>query len=153
MAVPIDISEFLAGLHAATPEELGFVVAAAAHWRNVLRSQSGWDLEFPDAVVADDRNAIEKLSPLLARLNEERTPETELLAAGLMVWLHTLNAFETPAKFSGGQELWIELKRGMPYAFHAALRLEQLYGRRLDLKGADRIPHNLIPSDDEEDVA
>jgi hypothetical protein len=72
-----DIDRFIRGLKGAGDSEVGAMVACAAHWRNILEAQFGWDLDHSDLVdLADHGNhllpttgwrAFQIASPIAAR--------------------------------------------------------------------------------------
>lgn len=67
------------------------------------------------------------------------------MATGLMVWLHSIRASQTPEIRVRGREMWAELRRGIPYARAVATDFQAYVGMVLKIDGVERIPENLWP--------
>jgi hypothetical protein len=126
-----------------TAQEVAGLVVFAAHWRNALEEGFGWDLDHPDFVAVQDIGAATRLNRMIRDVQKQEP----VMAAGLMVWLHSVRASQTPEVRSRGREMWAELERGMDYAYSAAVDLRAL-GLQLNTKGLDRMPQNLLPDRD-----
>jgi hypothetical protein len=138
-----DIDRFIRGLKGAGDSEVGAVVACAAHWRNTLEAQFGWNLDHPGLVAAvQDVGAAMKLNRMIREV-QKREPA---MAVGLMVWLHSVRASQTPEIRLRGREMWAELERGIPHSYSDAEGYELVGGVRLNIDGVDRIPENLAPA-------
>jgi hypothetical protein len=123
-----DIDRFISGLKGMSAQEVAGIVVFAAHWRNALEEGFGWDLDHPDFVAVQDIGAATRLNRMIRDVQKQEP----VMAAGLMVWLHSV---------------WAELERGMDYAYSAAVDLRAL-GLQLNTKGLDRMPQNLLPDRD-----
>jgi len=136
-----DINRFIMGLKGASPPEVGMVVVFANHWRNVLERQFNWNLDHPDLVAATDIVAALRLNRMIREVQKKDAAK----AAGLMVWLHTIRASETPEIRLLGREMWAQLSRGIPHTEQAADGVFQVFGVFMDTTGIDRVPENLRP--------
>jgi hypothetical protein len=138
-----DIDRFISGLKGAGDSEVGAIVACATHWRNVLEAQFGWDLDHPDLVVAaQDIGAAMKLNRMIREVQQSEPA----MAVGLMVWLHSVRASQTPEIRLRGREMWAELERGIPHAYDGAEGFRIVGGMNLNIEGVERIPENLAPA-------
>jgi len=137
-----DLERFLLSLRGAEPMEIGGVLALACHWRGKLEKHFGWNLDCPDLVIVSDTAGAMKVRQMI-REAQEKEPT---MAAGLMVWLHTLRATQTPEVRPKAREMWAQLERGLPYVEEAAETLQIVTGYALQTQGADRIPQNLRPT-------
>ena len=134
-----DINRLILGLKGGSPSEVGMVVVFTNHWRNVLEKQFNWNLDHPDLVALAEIGVAFRINRM-ARTVQKEEPAT---AAGLMVWLHTIRASETPEIRVLGREMWAQLARGIPYAEEAADGIFHVFGIRLNTTGVQRIPTNL----------
>jgi hypothetical protein len=134
-----DISRFIAGLKGASAQEVGMIVLGANHWRNVLESKFGWNLDHPDIVAMRDIGAAVTLNGMIRDVQKVNPA----MAPGLMVWLHSVRASQTPEIRALGREMWSQLARGIPHVEETAHGLVAHLGVRLDPNGYDRMPENL----------
>jgi len=125
--------------------EIGGVLALACHWRAKLEKHFGWNLDDPDLVIVSDIACAMKVRRMINEV-QEKEPTT---AAGLMVWLHTLRATQTPEVRPKAREMWAQLQRGLPYVEEAAETLQIVTGHVVQTKGAERIPQNLRPTSEQ----
>ena len=144
-AIEEDLDRFLLGLKGSDSSELGLIVAVASHWRNRLETEFGWNLDYPDTVEAQDPTAPLKLVKMIRQNQMGRNDPMNLMAAGLMVWIHTLRASARPELRLKGREMWGELCRGIPHADSAVSIIAQHHGLHIDAHGAERVPDNLQP--------
>jgi hypothetical protein len=135
-----DIDRFILGLRGASSSELGCIVALTSHWRNALAATFGWNLDHPDLVSVQDMGAAMKVNRMIRDV-QQREP---FYAPGLMVWLHSIRASQTPEIRLRGREMWSVLAGGIPFAEQAAEDL-QVMGVHLFIDGFERIPQNLTP--------
>ena len=136
-----DINRFILGLRGGSPSEIGTVVVFANQWRNQLEERFNWDLSYPNLVAAKDISSTIRLNQMVRAAQKEQSAG----AAGLMVWLHTLRASDTPELRLLGREMWAQLARGIPHAKDAAEGIFDVFGVRMDTTGVERIPENLGP--------
>jgi len=92
-------------------------VACATDWRHKLHDE-GCDLLDPSICLAKDPMITFRLSNAIGKLQRSGNPQ---LAAGLMVWVHTLRAMTRPELRTLGRAMWRELERGFPHVEEAAL--------------------------------
>lgn len=135
-----DIDRFLVSLEGMDAEAIGMVVACATHWRNVF-SKDGINLREP--MMEGRRNPM--LAFEINRMIAQAQKADPSMAAGLMVWLHTIRAVTYPELRLKGRRLWGQLRRGFEFAQGGANDLHQLSGRVLDATGHDQIPADLNP--------
>jgi hypothetical protein len=134
-----DIDRFIRGLKGAGPQEVGAILACAAHWRNVLEAEFGWDLDHPDLVASmQDIGAAMKLNRMIREVQQKEPA----MAVGLMVWLHSIRASQTPEIRMQGREMWDQLQRGTRHVFEGAASYNA-FGFYLNTHGFWRKPENL----------
>ncbi|WP_183211058.1 hypothetical protein [Brevundimonas halotolerans] len=136
-----EMQTFVDGLKAVDADELGFVVAQAASWRNELEDQ-GYDLMDPLVFHALNPTAVSSLVKVVHGLQKQGIPQ---VASGLMVWVHTLRAGNSLRLRAKAREMWTELSRGFPHAVNARSALNEAAGAWLDIEGYDEIPIGLNP--------
>ena len=116
-----DLEDFLSRLKGMDSDELGLPGAHAYLWADHLLEQFGWDVFYPQVVIADDKMAILKLGNL-TRSAQRQGGDARLAPAGGLVWMHTLRAAENQKLRMGAREIWYHLRRGFPYTQDAANR-------------------------------
>lgn len=133
--------EFLKRLRAMDGEELGLVVALATDRRHILEAD-GHLVSDPTIYVAANPDFTFQLSR--ATIQHQKQGNL-VLAAALMVWIHTLRAGTRLELRQYGRDMWRELQRGFPYVEQAALDAEHLFGKRLNVEGFNEFPKGLTP--------
>lgn len=136
-----EMQTFIDGLRAVDAEEIGFVVAHAANWRNELEVR-GYNLLDPLVFHASDPNAVSVLVKTVQGLQKQGIPQ---VAPGLMVWVHTLRAGNSLNLRAKAREMWAELVRGFPHTEQAWRDWKETVGVWLDINGYDEIPVGLNP--------
>jgi hypothetical protein len=135
-----DIERFLKGLRGSRIEELAMITAVATHWRIVFATQ---DIDLLDPVEAERKKPV-----LLMQINlliKEVQREKPSMAAGLMVWLHTVRAANMPEIRAQGREMWTELAKSFHEVRSAAEMFETVTGVQLYTKDPTHIPIGLEP--------
>lgn len=138
-----ELDQFIARLSAMDSEELGLVVAISTDRRHKLYELFGWDLLDPILVDAGDIAAAMKLNQLIRQVQKDNNM---VVAAALMVWLHTLRAATAPDLRAKGRLLWGQLQRGFPHVFDAEAGFVAMGGPELNLDGYERFPEGLSPT-------
>ena len=138
------IDSYLLKLRAMDADEIGYVVALAAHMRNKFLDETGIDLLDPYAATAADPDCVIKLSKT-ADYFQKKGMIGRINAAGIMVWIHTLRATINPDIRMTVRAMWGELSRGFPYVQDGARLLKNMTGDTLVLSGAGRYPDGLTP--------
>ncbi|MBI2718162.1 MAG: hypothetical protein HY245_04940 [Rhizobiales bacterium] len=133
-----DIERFNSMVKGASAEQVGLLVAMAAHYKNSL-AKEGVDLLHP--MVAEEKDPLVALK--ITRLITSAQRGDPANATGWMVWLHTLRAANTPEIRFQGRLLWRELSRGFPYVEAAADDLAQVMNFQLDINDYDMVPEGL----------
>lgn len=137
-----------------------------------LKSQDGRDIAVSVIVSTAYRNSVLKieninlLSPaiefqldplILLRvgmgIKEKQKTEDYVVAAALMIWLHTIRSITHPSLRSLGRSIWAELARGMacvPELIEEGAilsLLNDMYPTMIfDITGYDKFPIGLTPS-------
>lgn len=137
-----ELAEFISRLHAMDGSEIGLIVACATNHRHVLATHNGWDLLNPATLEIADPMIALKLGDIVRSLQGKGRPE---LAAGTMVWLHTVRAASNLDLRQSGREMWRELSRGFDHAEEAAVDFATLTGHVFDTHGYDTFPAGLTP--------
>ena len=140
-AMETDLDRFLLGLKGANSVELGIVLALGAYWQDKLLRNFGWDVT--DPVLLEKENPTVAIT--IGRLIRETQRDTPHMAPGLMLWLHSFRAANTPELTLKGREMWIELQRGVDYVQSVIDELT-LAGVQIDVADfEDMIPIGLEP--------
>lgn len=147
-AMRADVDRFILALRGADPHEVGGVLACTYHWMHKLNELYGWDLRQPYVVDSQDPAVAIKINRLLREVQQRQ----QVLAPGLMVWLHTVRATQTPELRVTGREMWTLLLRGSPHLREGA-EMFALYGMQLDRSRAGQVPDNLVSSTVEDEGA
>jgi hypothetical protein len=135
------MSEFITGLRSADGEELGLVVAIATHLRNGME-EKGLIISDPIVFTSTHPYFTYEMSKTVIKLQKEGKLQ---LAAGWMVWVHTLRAGTRLELRQFGRDMWRELARGFPHVETAAITWGALQGVELDTRGAAEFPKGLTP--------
>jgi len=144
-----DLERFVLSLRGQSPEELGMLVAIATVIRLNLRANGhlsdgvlGVGMPVSDADQAATQLRISRLVRQFQKMNQLSD------AAGTMVWLHSLRAFNYPEVRLLGRQMWAELERGFPHVFDAFHFIENTTGQSLPpgaLIASQFIPEGLEP--------
>lgn len=138
-----ELEEFVARLKALDGHELGLILAMATHQRHVFLSAKGWQLIYPAALVDQPQNVPMQLAEIIKTLQGQGRPD---IAAGVMVWLHTVRALQSPDLKQFGREMWGQLERGTPFCEEAAAIFSKMPGGSEILTvGFDPFPEGLSP--------
>jgi hypothetical protein len=139
-----DLEQFTARLSAMDSYEIGMIVAVATDRRHKLGELYGWDMLDPLSVEKLDPYAAVKLSRIIKQVQSDGHT---IVAAGLMVWIHTLRAGTSLDLRILGRRLWSQLSRGFPHAIDAELSLDNTRrdGIILNMQGYDQFPIGLTP--------
>lgn len=103
--------------------ELGPVLVMASSMRCSLVASSEVSQDFFDGLDLHSERALFvpfKLNRLIQQYQRDGAP---ILAAGVMVWLHSARAILQPELRLTGREMWRELVRGWPHIEDAAALL------------------------------
>ena len=92
----------LSGVTTGRAAGLNSVVTLATDRRHKLHDE-GWDLLDPSICLARDPMITFRLSSMIKQLQQSGNPQ---LAAGLMVWVHSLRALTRPELRSLGRDMW-----------------------------------------------
>jgi len=131
------LASWLKMLETADGEELALTVVFATHFRNEI-AREGLDLRYPTQVLIQDPNVIQNL---ITSIHQLQASGQEPMAAGLMVWVHTLRASKDLEVRPFGRRMWAALSRSFPYVEQTALACAP----ELDIGGYDTIPEGLHP--------
>ncbi|EBX2183591.1 hypothetical protein E1A40_08750 [Salmonella enterica subsp. enterica serovar Aba] len=137
-----EICDFISRLKAMDSEEIGLVVATATNARHVLE-QEGHDLMNPTVYLALRPEFTFSLSQTAIKFQKDGN---YILAAALMVWIHTFRSGDRLELRQYGRDMWRELERGFPFVEDAALGYLQVTGIHLDYSDAEAFPSGLTPT-------
>jgi hypothetical protein len=135
-----EMSDFVSKLESMDGEDIGFVLAMAAHYRNGL--SSGQELMNPIAFAAINPTAALQLNRAIRDL-QKHGRQSE--AAGVMIWLHTTRAASSLELRGLGRKMWRELERGFSHVGKGAAIFFNMTGIILDVENANRFPEGLTP--------
>ncbi len=139
-----EINSYLQKLRGMDGDEIGGVVALAAHMRNRFLDDEGIDFLYPYSATIADPFCIVKLSKV-AKYFQKGGLVGHINAAAVILWVHTLRATMNPDLRMKAREMWGELSRGFPYIEYGAGLLEEMTGETLDLRGAGTFPDGFAP--------
>jgi hypothetical protein len=134
---------FLSILRTMDADELAHVLAITLEWAETLHDEKEWDMFYPAVVVFTDQMSVVQLSQLANKLRREGKPQ---LAAGVMVWVHSLRAFANPEIRPFAREIWMHLQRGAFYVDQVSVNVTELLGRECRTHRAGEIPDGLTPN-------
>lgn len=138
-----ELHAFAEQLQSVNGDELGLVVAMATHLRHNLERESGVSLLFPVVASAQKPDLTVVLNRLIRDFQRQGG---QPLAAGVMVWLHTLRAMSvvaSPKLRNLGRKMWDELERGFDHVQWAKLTAIQMTGDVLNVDGSATRPDGL----------
>lgn len=140
-----EINEFNHGLKSMDDDEIALGVAMATHQRHLLDELYGWDLSMPVLCWKKDFDASLKLSRAIEELQKAGK---QPVAAGVMVWLHTLRAMAPSATFelrASARYMWSQLQRGFPLVPQAASNARIMWNASMNIADFEMIPDGLSP--------
>lgn len=137
-----EIDDFISRLRAMDGSEIGFVVAMATHVRHELEAGSGWDLLDPITLNVLHPMASYEIAKFIQDLQKAGA---QPVAAGAMVWLHTVRAAGELDMRQSGRDMWRQLERGFVHVNEAADGHFELIGALLKTSGANLFPNGLTP--------
>jgi hypothetical protein len=149
-----EIHRFLLALRGMSDAEMGSVVAMAAVVRMSLRQEGA----LPDEALglgmplSEAQETVVRRNVVQTALAMQR--QEHALAAGAMVWVHTLRAYHFPEVRLFGRHMWGELRRGFPHALAALSFMEEVTHQPPPLGAAlatQFIPIGLEPFEPAED--
>ncbi len=111
-----EIEKFNAGLKAMSDEDIGTLIAVAT----VIRINFETNDMIPEGVFEDGPlPSTDVIGGCQLRINKVarqfRKMGLEMDSAGAMVWSYTLRCLNVPELRPLGVEMWVELRRGLPY--------------------------------------
>lgn len=137
-----DITDFTRRLSAIDGSEIGLIVAVATDLRRGIQRRLGWDLLDPLALIAMHPTASYDLVKLTQEFQKNGQQH---LAAGMMVWVHTVRAAGEIDLRQCGRDLWRQLERGFRHAEASAEGYYDLTGAALDTSGCNLFPLGMTP--------
>lgn len=88
----------------------------------------------------NDEHSIEVYKAISRMVFVSKEHNQPFMAAGYMLWLHTLRCISEPELRLHGKEMWREVSRGIPAVALRQEHLENSSGHKLDVSGYDKIP-------------
>ncbi|NTI22280.1 hypothetical protein G6M87_10470 [Rhizobium rhizogenes] len=137
-----ELTEFVDRLRAMDGSEIGLVVAIGTDRRHKLKEVLGWDMLEPALLERSEPFAAMQLNKLIRQMQVDKKP---LVAAGLLIWIHTLRAANSLDLRQQGREMWRQLERGFPHAYASAEGFYDLGGPELNLDNYQIFPSGLTP--------
>jgi hypothetical protein len=137
-----EAKEFANQLKSMDADEIGLVVAVAAHMRNQFKELYGVDLLFPAFAIEQDASLPIKFNSLIKDYQKQNKFSD---AAAAMVWLHTLRSFNDSKVRNSVREVWRQLQRGFPHGEVKADFVSEHFGIDMDIEGFDLFPDGLTP--------
>lgn len=138
-----ELEEFVSRLRAMDSSEIGMIVACATHHRHFLAETRNWDLLEPVLTEMQEPTLAIQLGQYLRALQKAGRPE---LAAGYMVWLHTVRAASSLDLRDLGRQMWKELARGFLVAEDQGDAAGFILGISFDAHDCERFPSGLTPT-------
>ncbi len=123
-------------------QDLGFPLAMAFDFRNEMLKTSGLDLLQPSAVLMLEPLAVVQL---VGAVKQNQASGNLMVAAPMIIWVHTLRAMTSHELRPHGRALWRELARGFPHVDYGAATFYSMTGQRLDTTGKGQFPDGLTP--------
>ena len=136
-----DSKKFLAGLEAMDSDEIGLVVALAAHFKNKYLER-GIDLSHPIQMHIENPLFVVELINDVKALQKRNM---EILAPGDLVWIASLRAANDLKLRAIARKVWGQLERGFPYAEAASNYMLEQMGFELNILNFDKFPDGLTP--------
>lgn len=137
-----EIASFVTNMRAMDGAEIGLVAACANHQRLLILEAKGWDLRYPALLADHPANVPLVIGNVIRDLQRQGK---QPLAAGMMVWLHTVRSMQWLELRQLGRDMWGELARGFPYVEESANSFFELTGYRFETDDACDFPDGLSP--------
>lgn len=137
-----EMTDFINRIAVQDGPDLGMPLALAYGFRNDVRARSGLDMLFPSAVLMTDPMAV---VTLVKSVKRHQSDGNLVLAAGLLIWVHSLRAMADHNLRPFGRRMWGELARGFPHIDRGAALVFSMTATRLDLTGKGVFPDGLTP--------
>jgi hypothetical protein len=125
--------------------DVAAILVMTQHWKNYLREEFIWELDFPHTVALHEPLAAFRLVKLIQTFQSKG--ETSV-ASGLFPWVFTLRAVTNVGLLDTAREVWSNLRRGDPYFDEARENLAMLDLSGLRLYGDLRTPDGFEPRSD-----
>jgi hypothetical protein len=138
-----ELQQFVERLQSVNGDELGLVAAMATHLRHNIEREFGVRLLFPVTAIRQRPDLPIALNRLIRDFQRQGG---QPLAAGVMVWLHSLRAMSpagSPRLRNLGRAMWDELERGFDHVAWAKLSAIQMTGDVLNTDGVANRPDGL----------
>ncbi|WP_057458388.1 hypothetical protein [Pseudomonas syringae] len=137
-----EIQAFIDGLSSMDSQEIGFLLAAATHQRNMLEEE-GFRLMDPLVDYPSNPTIVIRLRGFIRAYQKASQPTD---AAGTMVWLHTMRVGGQHELRSLARNMWRELARGMPHVEYAATQIYLITRNYPITAGYEDFPKGLTPA-------
>lgn len=137
-----EVVEWTKFLKSADSDNIGLIVAVAAHLRNGWLIDKHMDLLLPHLVIHQDPFVAIELGNRIKMLQKANN---QAAACGYFPWLFTVRACFNLALLAETRELWRELERGFPHIISASRGYEEMFNVRLDLERATEFPGGFTP--------
>lgn len=138
-----ELTDFVQRMRALDGSELGMILAMATHQRHLLERAKGWNLLSPSLLADQPENFALVLNQTIQQLQREGKPH---VAVGVMAWLHSIRAVQSPDLRQLGRDMWAQLARGMPFCEESAASFSLVAGGpELDTRGYEQFPDGLSP--------
>ncbi|HDU8563571.1 TPA: hypothetical protein RG686_000837 [Morganella morganii] len=144
-----EVIQFISALKQQDAADIAPLIIVATSYRNALKKNADIDLLKPALCIIKDPDILLIFRPEIEL--KQRNEEYEI-AAGLMVWLHTLRCASDPLLRKYGRELWQELQRGFkyvePFIYNTGIEVavNTPYTKiPLDINEYDYFPEGLTP--------
>ncbi len=131
-----EVEAHVAHLRGLPDEDVGIMVAIAAHHRNALK-EVGVDLSDLNAVASEMPMYHYEMAKAANVLTRENRPHDSL---GLQVWMHSLRAIADPTLVTPVRGMWRELERGYPHVAEARALVRKEADIDLDIAHATETP-------------
>jgi hypothetical protein len=136
-----ELEAWLSSLKSANAHEIGMLVVMATSFRHSLERELGINLLTPLALGEDPFLAV-RINRVIKSL---RSKGNKSLAAGGLVWLHTVRCGQAPEMRQLGRDLWRELRRGFPHVAGTIKDLNDMKELHPSVEDANEIPTGLEP--------
>lgn len=138
-----ELSDFVDRMRPLDGHEIGMILAMTTHQRHALDDLKGWNLLYPALLADRVDNPAFQLNQIIQHLQRDGKPH---VAVGVMVWLHSIRALQSPDLRQLGRDMWGQLQRGMPYCEEAAEDFQFVPGGGpLNIDGFEEFPDGLSP--------
>lgn len=139
-----ELDEFLENLRGMDKLEIAGPLCLAIDYRNAVLADSGLDLLEPHLAMAA-KPSLQWTVNRDIKAAQKGGENGRVLAAGLMMWLHTLRAVRNPRLRAKAREMWGELGRAFDSISDGAILVETVTGFSPNLSGCGRFPDGFDP--------